>query len=662
MTLQGKFVEYLDNDTFICGLVMEDTGKRLRLLNHKGREINLSASRLIHQSETAHDVASPRDQLLLKLKEISERRQELSLRINLREVWELTTEAAGNDLSPVFLAELCFGDNLTDDHVAAFLRAVLRNRLFFKYKAGRIIAHTPETVEQLRQQRQKEKDREELLQKGAAELLLAWKGAPAAESPMRDSCLKLVGGYYLFGNEAPEWELARALLKKTGLTGEHDGFHLMVKAGIWDKNENIPLLRQNIPVDFPTEVTARADAVEEVNPETLLAEGRTDFRNLKLLTIDGENTRDYDDALHVEQRGNNFLVGIHITDVAHYIAPGNPLFDEAVNRGTSIYLPEGSIPMLPKSLSEGVCSLLAGKSRPAMSFMVLLSPEGDLVEYQIVPSIVKVDRQLTYPEADRLMASDKELTILGRLSLKLRQRRIEAGALLLPFPDVNIDIGDSTVNVTTTDADTPGRVLVSEFMTLANILGAKFIADREIAGLFRSQPPPQQRLLIGFSKDIYLLIRQRKKLSPMALLSKAKPHSCVGTQQYTTVTSPIRRLLDLVMQHQILHLASGKGQLFSKKEMNSFAAAITMTVGKANSMRYLRRRYWIIKHLEAKEGKRVTALVIEKGHRNIQLLLPDTMLEAEMSATSGITAAQGETTTVKIAKASAIANQLRLEP
>lgn len=662
MTLQGRLIEYLEDDKFICALVIEDTGKRLRLLNEKDREINLPASRLIHQSETFFAVDAPRDQILLKLREISKIRHKLSLDINLHEVWELTTEAADNSFSPFFLAELCFGDKLTDNHVAAFLRTVFQNRLFFKYKAGQIIAHTPEAVEQLQQCRQREKERQALLENGAVELLRIKEGQPPRKSPELDTCLQLVRDYYLFGTEAPEKEMARNLLKQARLTGTHDAFHLLVKAGIWDKDENIHLLRQDIPQAFPATALAQAEGVEEASLETLLAAGRKDFRHLKLLTIDGDATRDYDDALHIEQRGANFLVGIHITDVAYYIPPGGALFEEALRRGTSIYLPEGQIPMLPKRLSEGVCSLVAGKSRPAMSFMVLLSPDGEVVEYTLVPSIVRVERQLTYTESDRLIHSDNELATLARLSTKLRQRRLEAGALLLPFPDVNIDIGTDGIHITTTDADTPSRVLVSEFMTLANILGAKFIADRELPGLFRSQPPPQQRLLDGFSKDLYLLTRQRKKLSPMTILSKAKPHSCVGTAQYTTVTSPIRRLLDLIMQHQILHLALGKGQRFSKKELNSFAATITTTVGKANGMRYLRRRYWILKHLETKRGERVPALVIDKGYRKIQLLLPDTMLEAEIPASPGINAPQGGITTVKLAKVNALDNQLHLEP
>jgi len=662
MSLQGKIIEYLENDKFICGFALANSGKRLHLLNQKGRDVNLPLTRIIHYTQNSFPLNSTRDEILKHLQAVSEKRRLLMDQIDAEEVWSLVSGETDSVFRPDFLAELCFGKDTKDDHIASFLRMVFKDRLFFKYKEGEIIVHSPEVVERLRIQKEKQRKKEEFLSKGADALIKLWQDAEPARWPLLDDCLQLVRDYYLFGNEAPKSDIARELLKKAQLNKPGDSFHLLVKAGIWDKNENIPLLRKNIRVAFSEATTAHAATLVEADPEILLNEGRKDLRSLALLTIDGEETRDFDDALHLEKQNDNYLVGIHISDVTRYVKVDDPLFEEAMARGTSIYLPEGPIPMLPKPVSEGLCSLIANKTRPAMSLMVLLSPEGEVLDYNIFSSVVKVRRQLSYQQANQLIGQDEELSILGRLSTKLRDRRLAAGALLLPFPDVNISIDkDGRVDVTLSDTETPSRVLISEFMILANSLAAEFIANREIPGLYRSQPPPRQRLIEGYEKDLFINVRQRKNLSPMTLSTKPKPHSGLGVTPYTTITSPIRRLLDLVMQHQIMHQLRGKGSLFTKKELMKMGDAIGNLLTRANAAKQLRHRYWILKFLEPRIGERFNGLVIDKGPRHIHVLLIDFILDADLPLGQAIDAEPGQLLSVKIAKADALNSILKIE-
>lgn len=662
MTMQGKLIEYLDGGRIICATALEDNGKRLRLLNQNGREINLPISRVVSSSSTSHQTKLPREELTGRLKTISETRQNLTNAINLAEIWELASEESDNAFSPNFLAGLCFGEEASDDHIAAFLRAVFNDRLFFKYKAGLIIAHPPEIVEQNRQRLEKEKEKATVLSDGSLALARLWEGSDPGPWPERETCLELVRDYYLLGNNFPDHNTAKELLKRAGITGAHDPYHLLVKAGHWQENENIPLLRSEVPTSFSEAAMEQAAALTAPGLDDLATEGRKDFRNLPLLTIDGESTRDFDDALHIEKQGENYLVGIHISDVSCFIKPGSPLFEEARQRGTSLYFPEGALPMLPKTISEEICSLKAGEPRAAMSFMVLLSPAAEVLDLKLVSSLVSVKRQLTYTESDTLIDSDEELAALARLSKKLRDRRLADDALLLPFPDVNINIGkNGEISVKTSESDTPSRVLVSEFMILANTLGAQYLTDREVPGLFRSQPKPRQRLVYGLEKDLFINTRQRKKLSPMALLATPKPHSGIGAPQYTTVTSPIRRFLDLVVQHQLRHLILGRGVLFSREELLNFAAMITRALSGANAVKYLRHRYWLFKYLESKIGERFDGIIIDKGPRQIHVLLPDFMLDADLPANQAINAQPGDTIKVRIAKADALDNILRIE-
>jgi exoribonuclease-2 len=220
---------------------------------------------------------------------------------------------------------------------------------------------------------------------------------------------------------------------------------------------------------------------------------------------------------------------------------------------------------------------------------------------------------------------------------------------------------DDEIDITRSEADTPSRVLISEFMILANILGAQFVAEHEAPGLYRSQPAPRKRLIDGFEDDLYKVIRQRKLLSPMSLSTTPKHHSGVGAPQYTTITSPIRRLLDLVIQLQINHIIAGKGILFNKKEMLQFGDTILNTSTRANQAKYLRHRYWILKYLEPKVGQRLTALVIDSGPRRTHVLLGDFLLDAVMSYNSSMKVSPGDTVSVRLSKIDPLGNTIKLE-
>jgi exoribonuclease-2 len=458
--------------------------------------------------------------------------------------------------------------------------------------------------------------------------------------------------------------MARELLKTAGLTDPHAPFHLLVKAGIWDRNENIPLLRQEIPTTFSLAARQQAEMLLQRGTAELFDDpGRTDLTALAPITIDGATTLDYDDALSIEQENGNYLVGIHISDVAHYVKPEDPLFQEAMQRGTSLYFPEGQIPMLPRHLSQGICSLIQDEVRATISIMILLSPQAEVLRVRIKPSIIKVARRLTYDEADQLIESgDWELQALNMLRTQLRDRRLAAGALLLPFPDVNISVnGGNNIQVSLSDTDTPARTLVSELMILANTEAAKFVADRMAPGLFRAQCPPRKRIVHGLDNDLFQNSLQRKQLSRGELLTSAKAHSGLGVEQYTTITSPIRRLLDLLMQHQLHSLVRREDLRFNEKMCKDFTAVITRTLAAANAVKQQRHRYWLLKYLETKKGMSMNGLVLDANPRRVFLLLTDILLDIDLPAPAGQVPEPGNMVQVKVAKVDALDNSVRFE-
>ena len=665
MIVAGKLIEYLDNGKFICALVVESQPKRLRLINQNGREVNLPISRVIHSSNQTHPLIAGREGLTKQLRETTEKRCSLMKEINLQEVWELTAEEGSHSFTPAFLTELIFGAVADDDSISAFLRCVFEDKLYFKYKEGLILANSPEKVEQLQLQLTKEAQREQLVTEGAAfiERTLTADSPPVTLSSAEEETLKILRDFYLWGNEATEAELAQKFLKTAGLHKPHDPFQLLVKAGIWSTNENIALLRHELPVNFTLAARQQAELILQRGQDELFQDtGRTDLTHLQPITIDGPTTLDFDDALSIEEQNGNYLVGIHISDVAHYVRPGDPLFLEAMRRGTSIYFPEGQIPMLPRHLSQGICSLIQDEIRAALSFMVLLSPEAEVLKVKIFPSIIKVKRRLTYDEVDKMLGTDPEIRLWDMLRRKLRAQRLKNGALLLPFPDVNIFIDhQGKVHVNLSKSDTPARTIVSEMMILANSEAAKYVADRMVPGLFRSQPILQNRIVFGEDDDLFQNTLQRKNIPRGELSTNPKSHSGLGVSHYTTVTSPIRRLLDLVMQHQLNSIVRRREPSFTEEMCKDFTSVLTRTLSTAQIVRQQRQRYWLLKYLADRQGQYMDALVIQTSPKRINLLLTDILMDIDLPPAGGKNISPNQIVKVQIVKVDPLDNIVRFD-
>lgn len=661
----GKLVEYLDDGKFICAFVIESQSKRVRLINQNGREINLPVSRIVHCSNRSYQTDLDRETLARELKTTTEKRSQLMQEIDLAELWELIAEETSDTFEPTFLTELSFGRAADDDAVSAFLRSVFADKLYFRYREGRIKVHSVEQVQQIRQQQEKERKEAELIVNGAMAIRTMMDN-PIPEIQMDnwlEECLAIIRDYYLFGSDSKNAEIARSILKEAQLNSPHDPFHVLVKAGVWGRNENLPLLRHDIPVGFSLAARQQAESILQSSQKELFNDpGRTDLTHLAPLTIDGATTLDFDDALTIEKQDGNYLVGVHISDVAHYVRPGDPLFQEAMQRGTSLYFPEGQIPMLPRHLSQGICSLIENETRAAFSFMILLSEDVEVLRVRIMPSIIRVARRLTYEEADRIMDSDTELHTLDILRRKLRKKRLDSGALLLPFPDVNIFIDNSgKVHVSLARTDTPARTLISEFMILANSEAARYVADRMVPGLFRAQGPLKNRLVHGEDDDLFQNTRQRKQIPRGELLTTARAHSGLGVSHYTTVTSPIRRLLDLVMQHQLNSIVRRKEPTFTEEMCKDFNSLITRTLANANNVRQQRHRYWLLKYLEDRKNQLVDALVIECGPRRVSLLLTDILMDVDLPCPSGTKPTPDTHVKIRVAKVDALDNFVRFE-
>ena len=448
--------------------------------------------------------------------------------------------------------------------------------------------------------------------------------------------IDILKSYYLFQKDSKDDEIARAMIAKAGIESVHDIFRILVKLGIFDEDENIELLRCDFSPEFTENVVDHAAQVVSSNAIGSMDGSRKDLTHLPLMTIDGQGTLDFDDAISIEEVGDSFRLGVHIVDVGHFIQKNDVVDQEARLRGSSIYMPDQKISMLPSVLAEGLCSLKAGELRPAISIMVHLSPMAEIVNYEIFQSLIKVEQQFTYYDVNVYAEQDPKLRILRDIAEKFRKKRLDDGAIQITVPEISIWLNEKReVCINKINRESPGRMLVSELMIMANWLMAKYLKDHQMPAIFRSQPKPRERLYKTHEGTLFQNWMQRRLLSRFVLSTSAEWHSGLGLEAYVTATSPIRKYSDVVTQRQI-RASLGLESAYSVDQIDEIIQSLELPMSQVGRVQYTRHRYWLLKYLESQIGQKDEAIVLNRTRRNYQILLTQYMLECDLPISSGI--------------------------
>ncbi len=651
----GAVVEFFEEKRLLCAVCLEVKDGRIHVLTEQNREANVAIKRVLQVDDEPISLDQSRAELLAALQERVAWRQDLMARVSVEELWDLLREEK-DGFDPRQLAEFCFSEEIAGDHASAVLRALLGDTLYFKHRDGLFYANSPERLEQVRLQLERQAQKERELAEGSAWLAAVWRGEPVPSPENRDRYIQLVRDLYLYGPEAPNYQQAKHILSLAQIPLPQGAFQVLVKVGTWKEDENLYFHRFGIQEDFPESVLRAAARLDDDLTPTVAertAAEREDLTSLELITIDGPMTRDYDDALSVRHLEQGTEVGIHIADAAEFVSRNSPLDEEALERGTSLYLPDCRIPMLPPLLSEGICSLRQGEDRLALSLLVRFDADDHLQDYRFTLSRIKVHRQLTYSGTDDLMATDGTLSYLFRLCTRLRRQRIAKGALHLPLPELRIWVNDNgIIHIGRADRETPSQVVVSELMIFANSLAAAELAARGIPAIYRSQAKPQEVLIdpecVG--DDLYLRYRQRRFLSRAELGITPRPHSGLGMEVYTSWTSPIRRYVDLVVQRQLKSMALGGLPVYDREGVEEIVARVALPQSRAQLIKRQWTRYWVLRYLERERIKTLDAMVLDQGVRNYHLLLPEYVLEASMPLGEGRGLKPGDHFRVEIVK------------
>ncbi len=657
----GQVVEFLENQKFLTSMILAKKGNRYHCLTLHGKEINISQNRFIHVS--ADTIKSTnRNQILQELKKIHKLRDQLASQIDITELWELTHDEK-EIWTPKELSELAFSGPVGPDHEAALIRAVINDHTYFKYRDGNILAMSRLVVEKLLEQRKKEAERLQKLMAGGRWLENLWNDEISTiqvTEEEKDYWIRAIKDVCIKGDESQFYQEVNILLRQAGIAGKFSPFDTMVKAGVWKEDENLEILRHEIETKFPPEVLAQAKELATAeSAKDIFEPGRQDLTDLEVFTIDSSESRDLDDAISFEKIPTGFEIGIHITDIGLKIRPDTPLFKNAVSRATTIYLPEQQIPMLPEILSHEAWSLHEGQLRRALSFMVTVDASGNIQATQIIPSIIKVTKRLSYQEVDTAIELKEKWSEMYKICRARQANRISKGALPLPIPELNISVDDEgnvSVNLVSPG---PARFLVAEAMILANQVAAQFLKDKGIPGLFRSQPPPRDSIISGHETALLPNIRQRRLISRGVLGTEPEPHAGLGLPLYTTVTSPLRRALDLIVQQQISSFLLYGKPLHSKEDIENILPWLKQGLSAAAQVNQGTVRYWLIKYFQARKSEVLKAWVIEVSGRRLTAVLQDTLTTFDLPIPAGMEVRQDQEIEVKVRSAKPRENILR---
>ncbi len=341
----------------------------------------------------------------------------------------------------------------------------------------------------------------------------------------------------LEGMEIPETHVSRDRVgvKPIEVTGPEDMDGMIVNAEVLDFPEDggdavgrvieilgypddfgvdveIMIRKHHIPHEFPAGVIEQAHAIPAAIDGRELAR-RRDFRDLAIVTIDGETARDFDDAVWVDRlRNGNFALQVHIADVSHYVRPGTPIDEEAFLRGTSVYFPDRAVPMLPVELSTDICSLRPGLDRLVLSALLEIDHRGDVVSQELVEGVIRSAHRMTYTNVFRILEGDADLRaryadmverfeLMQELALILNRKRVRRGSIDfdLPEPLIEFDEFGEMIGVIRSPRNIAHRI-IEEFMLAANEAVAGHLEALEIPSIYRIHEAPDPKRVLDFEE------------------------------------------------------------------------------------------------------------------------------------------------------------------
>lgn len=511
---------------------------------------------------------------------------------DVKTAWELLE---GGNTSLTELAELAYG---TYSPSTAWLAwQLVAEGLYFGGTVTEIVAHTVEEVNRKRAAREA---------KAAAER--AWSDFMAR---LRAGQLAPEDRRHLGEVEALALgkRTSSRVLREMGRAQSPERAHaLLCELGHWSVTVN----------PYPQRLEVETRVPQAALPD-LPDEARLDLTHLDAFAIDDEGNEDPDDAL--SWHGNRLWV--HVADVAALVSPDSEMDLEARARGCNLYLPEGTLPMLPPAATRAL-GLGLREVSPALSFGLEVNADGGIVKTEIVPSWVRVTR-LAYGEVETRLG-ESPFKDLMRLAGVSQARRRAKGAVFIELPELKVQVDDGEVSLQPL-APLKSRDLVSEAMVLAGESVAQFAMSHNIPLPFASQAAPEAPQVLAGLAGMFAM---RRSLKRSVQTGEPAPHAGLGLSAYCRATSPLRRYLDLVVHQQLRAYLCGQPLMDSQRILERVGAAESVTQNRHQTER-LARRHWTHVYLLAHPDWRGQGVVVEKRGPRTIVLIPELGLEPSLT-------------------------------
>jgi exoribonuclease-2 len=548
---------------------------------------------------------------------------------SLEVAWEILVEE-GQGVNPPELAQFLFSEQTPVACYAAYL-LLSEDKLYFKQKGDRYEPRPVSQVNDLKHQQEVERQKQQEWEEFVARVERSLAGEQAEWSNSDRIRIEALERYAAQGEDAKDRATAKETLSALERPDSSQGaFDLLVDLGLWSEHENLFVRRTQLPTYFSTKVLEVAHRCLTSPPLDPDADNRLDLTHLKVYTIDDESTEEIDDGLSVESlEDGRQRLWVHIADPTRWLTPGDELDLEARRRCTTVYLPTGMVPMFPPELATGPMSLVQGKICPALSFGIVLDDNGAVEDYTIHPSIIKPTYRLTYHDVDEMLQlgiqAEPEIAQIAESAKKRQQWRDSQGAIGISMPESTIKVCGDEIFVEVLD-DSPARQLVAEMMILTGEVAGHFGQRENIPLPFRSQPtpelpPPEELQLLPPGPVRACAIRRCMPRSEIS--TKPGRHASLALDNYTQVTSPIRRYSDLLAHFQIKAYLRGDEVPFSSQDLQDVMLSISSSIKEASVVERQTNRYWALEYLRRHPNQVWQVLVLRwlREEENLGLIL-----------------------------------------
>lgn len=638
----GNIVEFMHGNQPQLAFVMEEQAGKLKLYTITKREAKMPAARVLPWVGPQYSASASRQEMLDYMLAHQEKRGELQAGLDTMEIWEL---AQGElEKAPLKWFAGLLWEEPDADQISALGRAMIAAKTHFKFQPPEFTIYTKEKVELRLQQQAEEKAHEEIMSVGQELFKKIWNaresGSRIRPDQIPDMSDEIKEGLKSFLmdrisglNEEKSNKMWSALRK--GLP-DHPHLPLLLAQG-W----GIVPLHHNYLLNeaeyVPDDSWAEEHSAEIERLVKAVETNAGDPCPLPMRSIDSATTKDIDDAFNLRKRDDG---GYTLT-----IALARPCMDwefesgldqAVMNRGTSIYLPEGTSHMLPEALGIGALSLFSGKNRPALITTFEIDAHGILQSVDPHTGWVKITDNSTYLAVEQMLeeGSDDEMALAHELSEKLLQERIKHGAIVIRRPEPELALEgwpqQTKVIMSAKEATPRADQIISEFMILANSGLGKYAEENNFPLLYRTQDialPSDLSGIITEPHEIFLRVRQ---MIPPQMETTPKKHATLAVNGYSPITSPLRRYADFINMAQLCHyLIEGEAK-WDADELKDLADNLQLRLQSVIKVQRFRPRYWKLLYLAQHKKSWHHAVVVDDSGPLTTLAMPEIQINVRV--------------------------------